>query len=1481
MYKVKYIIYITFLLTISLKSYGQTITATPSVGCSPLVGAQFTGLTGAGSIQWAFGDGTFSNINNPTHTYSSPGNFVATYSAVVSGSPITQTLSIKVFGKPTPNFTLNISKGCIPLPVIFTDQSVNSGGTLTPQWQWSFGDGGVSSLQNPNYTFTIPGTFNVTLIYKDGHGCDSSITKTALIKVSDKPTVVITNTPTSINACAAPFTATFSGSSSSSNSTTGSTALTYSWNLNGTVSTLANPPPVTFTTTGSFPITLTCTDNNSCSETQTVTVNVSNPIVKALVKNFVCYNKSFTVKDTSASFKTEWNFGDGTPVQTVFPPTTFNHVYSTTGTFTITATTFLGSCFSTKTYTVTVEKATANFTSVPPFSCSSPLTVSYTNTSSGASTYLWSFMGSTATSTLANPTHTFTQGSLNPFTIFQPLPLTATLIAISPGGCRDSIVKTLDTLHRPTAFFYTDVIQGCNPLTVNFTDSSKSTTPIVNYTWNFGDGSPVNSSASNTNVAHTYTVPGIYFATLVIQNTLGCKDTSFKWPIHVSTPPHTSFSFSPSVVCPYEPVSITNLTPLADSVNHWHLTSDATYFSHCISDANPSWQYTHTGNHPLTLTAYSFGCQHDTTLPTQVLVKGPIVSGRFFTRCDSVFRVKFELLLQDAAFAEISYGDGQRDTVLAAGPHTIFHSYAATGDYDAVIKGENSATGCLPSIDSLKVRVREIKSIITSQTVTCAGVPTNYSAVSSQDVDGVCGVGYIWFFGTQPPVITDNSSTSYALGAGTQSISLVVKDVNGCRDTSRTSIFVSSVTTNAALSNTIGCVPSFSLTAIQTSTSNATISGYSWNFGDGSATVNTPNASHTYTAATPPFTIYNISLTVTNIHGCSDTKSFPVRMNAPFSPTISASPSQLCAGNTATLSATASGVNTYTWNYGDGSSNQVTTNMSVTHSYTTGGNYNVTLISADGAGCKANSTPYVVQVQNYPTAIISYTNTSNPTKQNACAGTIVQFSDNSINPYTSSTNPINDWNFGDGSPIAPNNLTPGWAFTNTGTYTVTLINCTPFGCCDTTKKYVKVYSASADFSIDKLNICKGEAIEFTIKDSSKVLAWGWDFGDGTVYNSTSQSPISHVYNYNPPGGTTNASLTYYSADSVCKKSIPHPINIYEVVARFNRNNELPSSISLIDTAHCIGTTDLFSNVSLNSNTASWNFGDGSTSLVNNPSHLYGSAGTFTVSLSITDNVHNCKDTIKKVMQIFPVPTLTLSGKDTCQNKPTQLLANGGVTYTWTPAAELNNANITNPVATLSATTVFSVTANDAFGCVGTNTLLVTIQEPPTPISWDTSIVIGQTASLPGYVGAGFNYTWTPGDYLSCLTCPSPVASPTVEYIYSVTVKDSHSCFERINTYTVYIEGKSSVDVPTAFTPNGDGVNDFINVDGWGIKKLNYFRVFNRWGELIYETTDLQSGWDGIYKGVPQNMETYVYQTEVETYIDGDPIKKTGYFKLIR
>jgi gliding motility-associated-like protein len=113
------------------------------------------------------------------------------------------------------------------------------------------------------------------------------------------------------------------------------------------------------------------------------------------------------------------------------------------------------------------------------------------------------------------------------------------------------------------------------------------------------------------------------------------------------------------------------------------------------------------------------------------------------------------------------------------------------------------------------------------------------------------------------------------------------------------------------------------------------------------------------------------------------------------------------------------------------------------------------------------------------------------------------------------------------------------------------------------------------------------------------------------------------------------------------------------------------------------------------------------------------------------------------------------------------------------------------------------------------------------------------------------------------------------------VEDLAHCAITTNIYDIIIEPKISVDVPTAFTPNGDGINDIIYVDGWGIKKLIYFRVFNRWGQFLFESNDISVGWDGMYKGAPQNVDTYVYQVSVETWLHEQLLSKTSTFKLLR
>jgi gliding motility-associated-like protein len=1471
------------------------ITATPQQGCAPLVGVQFTGVTGATGILWNFGDGTFANSNNPVHTFSLVGNYNVTYTATVSGSPVSQTILVKVFGKPTPNFTMSApTNGCVPLAVTFTDHSTGGGGAAITAWQWNFGDGGVSTTQNPNYSYSIGGQFDVTLIATDANGCDSAITLTDVITVSPKPTVIISSTPASLSSCSVPFTVTYNGSSCATNSPIGG-GLTYAWDFgNSTTSTSVTPPAVTYNAQGTYTVSLTCTDNNNCSQTATRTVTIVQPQVKAVVIDSLCLGALLTIRDTSFANQTIWNFGDGTGPQTLLLPNTpgITHLYAAAGTYTITATSSIGACTDVKTYVIVIDEVIAEFsTAGPHFTCNPDLTVNYTNLSSPNSAYyVWEFSDNMPNSSQTNPIINYNQNSLHPYTIYQQLPLTTTLTAVSALGCWDTAVRTLDSIHRPTAFFYTDGNEGCAPLTIIFTDSSFSGAAITNYEWHFDDGSPVVSGPDDTLVTHTYTNVGVYNPYLVIHNADGCLDTSFLYPITAVDPPDPEFTFSPTTVCPKDTVFITNNTNPADSVNHWHVISDATYFSGCINDPNPAWNFTHTGVHNITLVGYTHSCRNDTTVPLQITVKGPIATGRYHTQCgDSAYKVMFEAYLQDAESATWNYGDGQTETVTGNGLHTTFHTYAASGNYDAYLTGVNSMTGCTPYVDSVEVVVRKIHAAFTNLPNVCSGLNTTYNASASIDVMANCGIGYSWYFtniasGTPvsiPPFVTPGPTLTEALPPGIYTIMMWVKDENECHDTTEGIIRVSGIDADFSLNDTTGCLPAFNMTTNQLSTSDTTITSYSWTFGDGSGTFTGPNPAHTYTAATSPTQSYTVNLTATNILGCIDTSRIVITVSAPHPTIATTSQIFICAGKTVSFSSGGvPGANNYAWNFGDGTAVQSTPTGTVTHTFTPGGTYTVNVLVSDPANCQGQSNNVTVYVQDYPIAAFDYQNLTDSSSDAACSGSSMIFIDESVNPFPGPR----QWNLGTGGGIVGSD-TVGTSYTCQGTcpIPVHLIVSSTYGCRDTIRDTIYVYGASANFSIDRPTICKGESIIFDTLNPQNVFTWHWDFGDGTDANDV--APVSHQYNFHPPGGSTNVTLVYWTQDSTCRYSTVQPINIREVIADFDRNNEINFPV---DTAHCIGSTDLFNNTSLNATSYSWNFGDGNTSSATSPSHTYAVADTFIVTLAISDVQFGCKDTIRREMIIYPIPSALANGDSSCLGSPAQLGVTGdpGLTYVWEPASVLNNNTLANPQATITETTTFTVTAYANYsGGIACSTVVNTtiyVQQPPLHIDWDTTIIIGQNVPLPGNAGLGMNYLWLPPTTdLSCTTCPNPTSSSLVNITYLVAVSDDMGCFSDTNSFTIEVMPKSTVDVPTAFTPDGDGVNDIIYVDGWGIKDLIYFRIYNRWGQLLFESTDLKTGWDGYYKGVLQNMETYVYQVSAQTYTDAEPRDIKGYFKLIR
>ena len=227
------------LMVTGFKSYAQpsaSFNAVPASGCAPLV-VTFSDQSSGNptSWRWDLGNGTVSFLRNPSIIYHNPGQY--TVKLVVtnaSGSDsVVRTNMISVFAKPTVNFSASSISGCAPMNVNFTDQSIPGSGTLN-SWQWDFGDGTFSTTQNPSHIYTATGSYNLSLLVTNIHGCVNTITNPNYITITDKPTAAFTNSSTAN--CGAPLTINFN------NQPTGVGNLSYLWIFgDGPTSTEANP----------------------------------------------------------------------------------------------------------------------------------------------------------------------------------------------------------------------------------------------------------------------------------------------------------------------------------------------------------------------------------------------------------------------------------------------------------------------------------------------------------------------------------------------------------------------------------------------------------------------------------------------------------------------------------------------------------------------------------------------------------------------------------------------------------------------------------------------------------------------------------------------------------------------------------------------------------------------------------------------------------------------------------------------------------------------------------------------------------------------------------------------------------------------------------------------------------------------------------------------------------------------------------------
>jgi gliding motility-associated-like protein len=268
---------------------------------------------------------------------------------------------------------------------------------------------------------------------------------------------------------------------------------------------------------------------------------------------------------------------------------------------------------------------------------------------------------------------------------------------------------------------------------------------------------------------------------------------------------------------------------------------------------------------------------------------------------------------------------------------------------------------------------------------------------------------------------------------------------------------------------------------------------------------------------------------------------------------------------------------------------------------------------------------------------------------------------------------------------------------------------------------------------------------------------------------------------------------------------------------------------------------------------------------------------------VTDS-NSCTDSDQVIITVLPLPQANFAYNDTCFSNETLFdnLTLGNISNTHWDFGDDNISNSSAPEHTYDnfGSYIVQLTVIDNNGCRDSITHKVDIQPLPTIIISpypDTLIFKGQSVQIKST--GGENYIWTPQNNLSCVNCSNPISTPLKTTIYTLSVVDINGC-ENNDSIIVRVSRKNEIFVPNIFTPNDDGQNDIVFIKGHYIKKLLYWKIFDRWGELMFQTSDIEQGWDGTYKGRKVDMDRYIYLIELEDYGNSVILKK-GSITLIR
>jgi len=380
-----------------------------------------------------------------------------------------------------------------------------------------------------------------------------------------------------------------------------------------------------------------------------------------------------------------------------------------------------------------------------------------------------------------------------------------------------------------------------------------------------------------------------------------------------------------------------------------------------------------------------------------------------------------------------------------------------------------------------------------------------------------------------------------------------------------------------------------------------------------------------------------------------------------------------------------------------------------------------------------------------------------------------------------------------------------------------------------------------------------------------------------VVNITSSGTGSFTVTYTTNGSCPNAQ-TFNITINNCTNPLP--------VANF------AASQTNICEGACISFTDMSASSAVGGITSwAWTFTGATPSSSNNQNPInicYNTPGTYQVVLTVTDA--NGSDDETKVGYITvssctpPTAGFVLEDSTICAGECVVFgnTSVGATSWQWTfengTPLSSTNQNPGSVCFNVAGTQEVKLVVSNSYGVDSISSTITVLEPQQVVLGNDTSIQWGQSVSLTATGVINGVYTWSPDIDLTCTTCPNPISTPEETITYTVITSDSNGCVSSDNI-TLFVKYENVIFVPNIFSPNGDGANDILFVRGKGVAELKFF-IYDRWGEKVFETTRLDVGWDGTFRGKVMNKAVFVYYLEA-TFIDGSEVTQKGDITLIK